>query len=54
MTLSPADAESLLAQPIFSAHLTHIGEIVAEPTAALIHADGSNTPLLATGWRHAF
>lgn len=54
MTLSPADGEKLLAHPIFSTHLTHIGEIVAEPTAVLIHPDGSSVPLLATGWRHAF
>ncbi len=54
MTLSPADAQSLLANPIFSTHLAHIGEIVAGKTAELIEADGCSTPLLATGWRHSF
>lgn len=54
MTLSPAEAQSLLANPIFSTHLAHIGEIVAGRTAELIEPDGSSTPLLATGWRHSF
>ncbi len=54
MTLSPGDAQALLANPIFSTQLSHLGEIVAERSAQLIHADGTTTPLLATGWRHAF
>ncbi|MDB5340642.1 MAG: thiL [Planctomycetaceae bacterium] len=54
MTLSPADAQSLLTNPIFGTHLAHIGEIVPGRTAELIEPDGSSTPLLATGWRHSF
>ena len=54
LTLAPGDAQSLLANPLFSTQVSHIGEIVAERSAELIHADGSRTALRATGWRHAF
>jgi len=54
MTMSPSDAQSLLTHPIFSTRLSHIGEIITERSAQLVHADGSRTPLLATGWRHGF
>lgn len=54
LTLSPADAQFVLANPLFSTHLAHIGEIVAGRTAELIEADGSSSALLATGWRHSF
>ncbi len=54
MTMSPGDAQKLLNNPIFGTQLSHIGEIVAESSAQLIHADGRTSPLLVTGWRHAF
>ncbi|MES2792126.1 MAG: thiamine-phosphate kinase [Planctomycetota bacterium] len=54
MTMSPADAQSLLAHPVFTTHLAHVGEIIPKQTAELIQPDGSSIPLLATGWRHAF
>ncbi len=54
MTLAPAAAEALLAQPPFATPLTYIGEILADPQCELIHADGSILPLPPRGWRHSF
>lgn len=54
LTLSPADAQALLAKPIFDTPLSHIGMIIEEQTAELIQPDGSRSPWSATGWKHSF
>ncbi len=54
MTLAPAEAKLLLANPPFATRLTHIGEILSDPHCELVQQDGEIVPLPARGWRHAF
>ncbi|WP_437224723.1 thiamine-phosphate kinase [Planctomicrobium sp. SH661] len=51
--VSPEDGRRLLEEPPFGTPLTKIGEIVAG-SGATLHFQGTTSPLLRSGWSHAF
>ena len=51
-TLSPEDAEKLLAKPTIQAGITRIGVITAEKGLRLLHDDGRRETIVPGGWEH--
>ena len=53
-TVSPGDGRKLLASPLFSTPVSHVGEITADRGCRLKDTGGNLNPLPPRGWKHGF